>query len=85
MNTDTEQRPIKSGYAIGLMLAELCSRIDWWQDRTIAAQVDALIVYDMTMQKPSNCDTNEAAAQAWAWICGEESPLSAYERPFSRG
>lgn len=46
---------------------------------TKALWCDVLFYYAHTSNMPGMCDFDETAAQAWAWIVGEPSPLAAYE------
>lgn len=49
------------------------SRMDIW--------ADVLLDYEATGVMPAHCDSDDAAAEAWAWVVGEESPLDGHEPP----
>ena len=55
--------------------AENVSCLDVW--------ANVLLDYAATGVMPAHCDSDEAAAEAWAWVMGQESPLDGHEPPTS--
>ena len=51
------------------------SRMDVW--------ADVLLDYEATGVMPAHCDTDDAAAEAWDWVMGEESPLDGYAAAYT--
>lgn len=44
---------------------------------------DTLLDYEATGVMPAHCDSDACAAEAWAWVMGQESPLDGHEPPTS--
>lgn len=53
--------------------AENVSCLDVW--------ANVLLDYAATGVMPAHCDSDEAAAEAWAWVMGKESLLDGHEPP----
>lgn len=65
--------------AVAMAAKLLNSRPDAFIDPQLTKWVDVLLCYEMTGDKVAHVDKYETSMQAWDWIEGKDSPLSAFE------
>ena len=70
-------RKIKSIYPEAPMsrMPQALKRRDTW--------ADTLAFYGATGKRSGFCDEDAAAAEAWDWVIGEESPLDGYASAYT--